>query len=271
MTANLCGGWDNIMGHLHDKVALITGGTSGIGAGTVRHFRSAGAEVVFTGSNAEAAAKICAETGACFVAQRVEDPAGWPAVMDEIQHRFERLDIAFANAGTEKGDADIEHVTLEGWQAILAINLTGVMLTVQNAVRMMRGNPGGPKGSIILNSSMNAQRPLGNYVAYSTTKGALIALAKSTAVHCAQSKTAIRCNSIHPGVVETEMIRAIIDGAPDPAAVRAQFEAMAPLGRMAQVDEVAALVAFLGSDAAAFISGSEYGIDGATNAGMMGV
>jgi 3(or 17)beta-hydroxysteroid dehydrogenase len=258
-------------GRLAGKVALITGGTSGIGAGTVRYFRREGAEVVFTGSNAEAAARICGETGAVFVPQRVEDPDGWPAVMDMIRDRFGRLDIAFANAGTEKGDADIENVSFEGWQSILAINLTGVMLTVQNAVRMMRANPGGPTGSIVLNSSMNAQRPLGNYVAYSTTKGALIALAKSTAVHCAQSKTAIRCNSIHPGVVETEMIRAIIDGAPDPAAVRAQFEAMAPMGRMAQVEEVAALVAFLGSDEAAFISGSEYGIDGATNAGMMGV
>lgn len=271
MAANPSGDWDSDMGQLQGKVALITGGTSGIGAGTVRHFRREGAEVVFTGSNAEAAAKICAETGAHFVAQRVQDPAAWPTVMEEIQRRFGRLDIAFANAGTEKGDADIENVTFEGWQEILGINLTGVMLTVQNAVRMMRTNPDGPKGSIILNSSMNAQRPLGNYVAYSTTKGALIALAKSTAMHCAQSKTAIRCNSIHPGVVETEMIRAIIDGAPDPVAVRGQFEAMAPMGRMAQVEEVAALVAFLGSDAAAFISGSEYGIDGATNAGMMGV
>lgn len=259
------------MTDLSGKVALITGGTSGIGAATVRHLRSLGAEVLFTGSNAEAAAKLCDETGAHFVAAKVQDPAAWPAVMAETQNRWGRLDIAFANAGTEKGDADIETVTFEGWQSILEINLTGVMLTVQHAVRAMRANPGGASGSIILNSSMNAQRPLGNYVAYSTTKGALIALAKSTAVHCAQAKTRIRCNSIHPGVVETEMIRSIIDGAPDPAAVRAQFEAMAPMGRMAQVDEVAALVAFLGSDAAAFISGSEYAIDGATNAGMMGV
>ena len=256
---------------LTTKTALITGGTSGIGAATVRHLRSLGTEVLFTGSNAAAAAKLCAETGAHFLAARVQDPAAWPAVMGEIQSRWGRLDIAFANAGTERGDADIEAVSFDGWQSILDINLTGVMLTVQNAVRAMRANPGGPTGSIILNSSMNAQRPLGNYVTYSTTKGALIALAKSTAVHCAQSKTAIRCNSIHPGVVETEMIRSIIDGAPDPAAARAQFESMAPMGRMAQVEEVAALVAFLGSDAAAFISGSEYAIDGATNAGIMGV
>lgn len=256
---------------LKGKVALITGGTSGIGRGTVRRLRSEGAEVIFTGSNSDAAASLCAETGAVFVAHRVENPDGWPELMEGLAARYGRLDIAFANAGTEKGDADIEHVSHDAWQTIIGINLTGVMLTVQHAVRAMRANPGGASGSIILNSSMNAQRPLGNYITYSTTKGALIALAKSTAVYCAQAKTAIRCNTIHPGVVETEMIRSIIDGAPDPAAVRAQFEAMAPMGRMAQVEEIAALVAFLGSDEAAFISGSEYGIDGATNAGMMGV
>jgi NAD(P)-dependent dehydrogenase (short-subunit alcohol dehydrogenase family) len=118
---------------------------------------------------------------------------------------------------------------------------------------------------------MNAYRPMANYIAYSTTKAALIALGKSVALHCANAGTRIRCNTIHPGVVETEMIRGVIDRAPDPAAARAQFEGMAPLRRMAQVSEVAALVAFLASDEAAFVSGSEYGIDGASTAGMMGV
>jgi 3(or 17)beta-hydroxysteroid dehydrogenase len=90
-------------------------------------------------------------------------------------------------------------------------------------------------------------------------------------MHCANQGTKIRCNTIHPGVVETDMIRGVIDRAPDPKAARAQFESMAPLGRMARVEEIAALVAFLASDEASFISGSEYGIDGATTAGMMGV
>jgi NAD(P)-dependent dehydrogenase (short-subunit alcohol dehydrogenase family) len=153
----------------------------------------------------------------------------------------------------------------------MAVNLTGVMLTAQAAVRAMRANPGGPTGSIIINSSMSAYRPMGNFVAYSTSKGALIALTKSVAIHCANAGTRIRCNSIHPGVVETDLIRNVIERAPDPAAARAQFESMAPLKRMARVEEVAALVAFLACDEAAFISGSEYGIDGATTAGMMGV
>jgi NAD(P)-dependent dehydrogenase (short-subunit alcohol dehydrogenase family) len=256
---------------LAGKVALITGGTSGIGAGTVRRFRAEGAKVVFTGSNEAAASALVAETGATFVAQRVQDPAEWPGLMDRIKADHGRLDIAFANAGVETGDGDIENVPFDAWQHVVGINLTGVMLTLQHAIRAMRANPDGPTGSIIVNSSMSAYRPLANFVGYSTTKGALIALTKSSALYCANEKTQIRCNSIHPGVVETEMIKNVIARSPDPAAAQAQFNGMAPIGRMAQVEEVAALVTFLASDEAAFISGSEYGIDGASTAGMMGV
>jgi 3(or 17)beta-hydroxysteroid dehydrogenase len=256
---------------LEGKVALVTGGTSGIGAGAVRRLAADGARVVFTGSNREAADRISAETGASFYAHRVQEAAAWSALTENILNRFGRLDVAFANAGIEAGDGSVESITIDGWNAILAVNLTGVMLTAQAAVRTMRKNPGRATGSIIINSSMSAYRPMGNFIAYSTTKGALIALSKSVAIHCANQGTKIRCNSIHPGVVETDMIRGVIDRAPDPKAARAQFEGMAPLKRMAQVEEVAALVAFLASDEASFISGSEYGIDGATTAGMMGV
>ena len=256
---------------LAGKVALVTGGTSGIGAGTVKRLAEDGARVVFTGSNREAAARVEADTGATFYAQRVDDPAGWPVLLDSVSKTHGRLDIAFANAGIEGGDASVESITIEGWNRIVAVNLTGVMLTAQAAVRLMRKNPGGPTGSIIINSSMSAYRPMGNFVAYSTTKGALIALGQSVAMHCANQGTKIRCNTIHPGVVETDMIRGVIDRSPDPKAARAQFEGMAPLRRMARVEEIAALVAFLASDEASFISGSQYGIDGASTAGMMGV
>jgi NAD(P)-dependent dehydrogenase (short-subunit alcohol dehydrogenase family) len=237
----------------------------------VLRFTADGAQVAFTGSNQEAAATLSKKTGATFYASRVEDAASWPAVMDGILARYGRLDIAFANAGIAAGDGSVESITIDGWNGIVAVNLTGVMLTVQAAVRAMRRNPGGPTGSIIINSSMSAYRPMGNFVAYSTTKGALIALSKSAAIYCANEGTQIRCNTIHPGVVETDLIRTVIDQAPEPKAARAQFENMAPLKRMARVDEVAALVAYLASDEASFISGSEYGIDGATTAGMMGV
>lgn len=258
-------------GRFHGKVALITGGTSGIGAGTVRRLASEGAKVVFTGSNAALAEVLSAETGAQFVAHRVENAAAWDSLMAQIKAEHGRLDVAFANAGIETGDSNVADITLEAWERVMGVNLTGVMLTIQHAIRAMQANPDGAAGSIIVNSSMNAYRPMANYVAYSTSKAALIALVKSSALHCANLKTKIRVNSIHPGVVETELIKGVIARSPDAAAAQAQFNAMAPMGRMAQVEEVAALVAFLASDEAGFISGSEYGIDGASTAGMMGV
>ncbi len=259
------------MGRLDGKVALVTGGTGGIGAAAVARLSADGARVIFTGSNAAAAERVTAETGAEFVAARVDDVAAWGPLMEGIAARHGRLDIAFANAGIEGGDGSVESITMEGWGTILDVNLTGVMLTCRAAIGAMRANPGGPSGSIIVNSSMSAYKPMGNFIAYSTTKGALIALTKSVAIHCANQGTPIRCNSIHPGVVETDMIRSIIDKSEDPAAARAAYNGMAPMGRMGRVEEIAALVAFLASDDAAFISGSEYSIDGASTAGMMGV
>jgi 3(or 17)beta-hydroxysteroid dehydrogenase len=255
---------------LDGKVALVTGGTSGIGAGVVRRLSVQGAKVVFTGSKADVGAALAAETGGRFVSHRVEDVAGWAALMDVVMGEYGRLDIAFANAGTEQGDASIEDVSIESWTKLVGINQTGVMLTVQNAIRAMVKNEGAT-GSIIINSSMNAARPLGNYVTYSTTKAAVVALAKSAAVYCGQKGYKIRVNSILPGVVETDLIRAIMDSQPDPAAVRAIYEGMAPMKRMAQVEEVAGLVAYLASDEAGFVSGADITIDGATTAGMMGV
>jgi 3(or 17)beta-hydroxysteroid dehydrogenase len=256
---------------LQGKVALVTGGTSGIGAGTVRRLVAEGAKVVFTGSKAAAAQALCDETGASFQAHRVEDAAAWPGLMETILAAHGRLDIAFANAGTEAGDGSVEDIAIEGWNTVIGVNQTGVMLTIQHAIRAMKRNPDGPAGSIVINSSMNANRAMGNWVAYSVSKAAVVALTKSAAIHCGNQGYKIRVNAILPGVVETAMITNLIDSSADPAAMRAGYESMSPMKRMARVEEVAGLVAYLASDEAAFISGGEYLIDGATTAGMNGL
>src|SRR5262245_14640011 len=102
------------MGRLEGKVALVTGGTSGIGAGSVRRLVAEGARVVFTGSKAELAAELSAETGAQFRPHRVQEAAAWPGLIDGILRDYGRLDIAFANAGTEAGDASIEDIAIDG-------------------------------------------------------------------------------------------------------------------------------------------------------------
>ena len=255
---------------LQDKVALITGGTNGIGKATVYGMTQQGAKVVFTGNNAEAGAEIAAETGAVFVQHAVQDVAGWDAVKATVREQFGRLDITFSNAGTNAGDSDIETVEVDAWKNLLDINLTGMMLAIKASIELMKeilisG------GSIILNSSINGILALAGDVTYSTTKGALRLLAKSTAVHLAKTGTGIRCNSIHPGVIETPLIQGAIDGAPDPAAARGMLEGIAPMGRLGSMEEIVSLVMYLASDDARFVTGSEIVIDGGSTAGLPGV
>ncbi|MEC8178891.1 MAG: SDR family oxidoreductase [Pseudomonadota bacterium] len=256
---------------LAGKVALVTGGTSGIGAGTVARLRNDGAQVFFTGRNEDAGSEIAGQTGATFIRHEVSDVDGWADVIAQIRDAHGRLDIAFANAGMERGDGSVEDISLDGWNGILAVNQTGVMLTVQHAIRAMRDNPDGPNGSIIINSSMNANRAMGNFVAYSVTKAAVVALAKSAAIHCGNQGYKIRVNAILPGVVETALISNLIASNENPEAMRTGYAGMSPLKRMGEVEEIAALVSFLGSDEAAFISGADLTIDGASTAGMMGL
>ncbi len=258
-------------GKLAGKVALITGGTSGIGKAAVEGFTKEGAGVVFTGNNQEAGNAIAAATGAIYVQHAVQDVSGWERVKQTVRDRFGRLDIAFANAGTNAGDSDIESVTVDAWQNLLDINLTGPMLTVKSSVELMRANPEGSGGSIVINSSINGILALAGDVTYSTTKGALRLLAKSSAVHLAREKTNIRVNTIHPGVIETALIKGAIDGAPDPAAARGMLENIAPVGRMGSMAEVVSLLMYLASDESKFMTGSEIVIDGASTAGLPGV
>ena len=258
-------------GKLEGKVALITGGTNGIGKAAVQGLTEQGAKVVFTGNNVDAGNQISTETGAVFVQHAVQDVAGWAAVKAAVRDNYGRLDLAFANAGTNAGDSDIETVEVDAWKNLVDINLTGPMLTIKAAIELMKANPEGSGGSIVLNSSINGILALADDVTYSTTKGALRLLARSTAVYLAKHKTNIRCNSIHPGVIETPLIEGAIGGAPDPVAARNMLENIAPVGRMGRMDEVVSLLIYLASDESQFMTGSEVVIDGGSTAGLPGV
>ena len=251
-------------GRLQGKVAVVTGGASGIGAATVRRFRQEGAEVVIADVQTDLGNKLASETGAVFQQHDVTNEAQWKDLMAMVAKRFGRLDVMFNNAGVLGGGKSIIDMDTATWQRVTAINQTGVMWGCQHAIALMQKNPGGSSGSIINTASTTSYAGLANDLAYCTTKGAVRILTKSVAAWCARYKTNIRCNSIHPGPIETPIFAQAVPPGTDLAPVMEVVGNMAPMGRMGKPEEVAALVTFLASDEAPYMNGSELLIDGAT-------
>ena len=251
------------MNRLRDKVAVITGGASGIGAAAARRFAAEGAMVVVADVQTALGAQVAKEVGGLFVELDGADDDAWSELTRAIEARYGRLDVVFNNAGIVSGQS-IEDVELETWNRVIGVNLTGVMLGCRHGIALMRRNPGGPRGSLINTASTAAYAALPGDAAYSATKSAVRLLTKSVAAHCAKAGYNIRCNSLHPGATETPILRPALDAAPEMLAL---FHAMSPLGRMGTPDEIAAMALFLASDEASYVTGAEFLVDG----GMMSV
>lgn len=248
-------------GRLQDKVCLVTGGASGIGEATCRLFAEEGAHVVVTDLQEAAGAALAEEIGGSWRHQDTSDEAQWIETVDEIVATHGRLDVLVNNAGVFRG-ATIEDTDRDLWDAVIAVNLTGVMLGCREAIRAMKANPGGPKGSIVNVSSITGYVGLASGAAYTASKGGVRLLTKSIAVHCARTYRTIRCNSVHPGAIDTPMNQAAFDASGDPVGMRAMFEAVQPIGRMTAPEEVAAGILYLASDEASSATGTELLIDG---------
>jgi 3(or 17)beta-hydroxysteroid dehydrogenase len=246
---------------LAGKTALVTGGASGIGLALAQRFALEGAHVVIGDVDAAAGERACAETpNFAFERLDVTDDQAWQAVTDGVAARYGRLDILVNNAGII-AVASIESITLETWRRVQSVNVDGTFLGCRHGVRVMK-----ERGGVILNmSSVSGIVGGHNLVAYNAAKGAVRLLTKSVALHCARQGYGIRCNSIHPGFVETRMLDDIADGR-DPEALREKLRAGVPLGRNAEPSEIAALTAYLASDEAAFVTGAEFVIDGGVTA-----
>ncbi|QUD90513.1 glucose 1-dehydrogenase [Phenylobacterium montanum] len=248
-------------GRLSGKVALVTGAASGIGADCARLLAREGARVVVTDVQAEKGGAVAAEVGGDFALHDVADEAQWTSVIGGIVERHGRLDVLINNAGVFVPQT-IEDCELETWNKVLSVNLTGVMLGCKHAVRAMKSNPGGPKGSIVNVSSITGFIGLASAAAYTASKGGVRLLTKSVAVHCARSYRDIRCNSLHPGAIDTPMNQAAFDASGDPEGTRAFFSSVQPIGRMASSLEMANCALFLASDEASFVTGTELVADG---------
>jgi NAD(P)-dependent dehydrogenase (short-subunit alcohol dehydrogenase family) len=250
------------MGRLDGKVALISGGARGQGATETLLFTREGAKLVLgdildaEGRQVEATARA-ADGEATYVHLDVTNEGNWQAAVDTTVQRYGKLDILVNNAGILLRKA-IEDMTVEEWDRIMAINLKGVFLGTKHAIPAMRRAGG---GSIInISSTAGLVGSPGGSSAYIATKGGVRLFTKATAIQ--HAKDNIRCNSVHPGPIATEMIKDTLEN-PD---LWAQRLRRLPLGRAGTPEDVAYGVLYLASDESSYVTGSELVIDGGTTA-----
>jgi NAD(P)-dependent dehydrogenase (short-subunit alcohol dehydrogenase family) len=252
------------MGRVQDKVALVTGGASGIGLATSGLLAAEGARVVIGDIDREAAERAVRRIGAAasFQPLDVAREDDWIAATDAIVRDLGRLDVLVNNAGVVLLK-DIEATTLAEWRDLMAVNHDGVFLGCKHAVRVMKERGG---GAIVNISSVAGLIGHPALAAYCASKGGVRLLTKSVALHCARRGYNIRCNSVHPSFVDTPMLEGMLGQTGDAAKTRSGWSAAAPLGRLAQPAEIARTILFLASDEAAFTTGAEVVIDGGMTA-----
>jgi 2-keto-3-deoxy-L-fuconate dehydrogenase len=254
------------MFRLDNKVALITGGASGIGAATARAFVEQGARVVIGDLNEAAGAALAQELGERAVAVRLDvtDAASAQGAVAEAVRRFGRLDTLVTCAGIGYVGT-IEETPEHEWAKLFAVNVTGTYLCCAAAVPAMLGQePRG--GSIITIGSVAGQVAVSRRFGYCATKGAVIALSKSIAVDYAG--TGLRCNCICPGTVYSPFVESYLDRFHRDTKEQTitELHARQPIGRMGRPDEIAGLAVYLASDESGFMTGSAVTIDGGLTA-----
>ena len=261
-------------GQVAGKVALVTGGASGIGQAIAELLAEEGASVVVADVDELKGPEVVAgikKAGrdAVFLQQDVTSEPRWSEVVAEIARRFGKLDVLVSNAGIGIGAASVVDMSLADWRRQTAINLDGVFLSVKYCLPLMRKTGG---GSIIMMSSLAGLRGSATLAGYSATKGGVRLFAKSVAMECASVGDGIRVNSVHPGIIETPIWGKIPAGAAAsgqnaPIDFAELARLATPLGRPGQAREIAQGVLYLASDASSYVTGSELVIDGGMFAG----
>jgi len=244
---------------LDRKVALITGGSRGIGAAAVRMFVAAGAQVLFNyekaRDKAEQLARDLGEGRCATVACNLAGTETARTLVDATVKRFGRLDILVANHGVwPPDDAPIDQLSDAQWRATVAINLDSVFALVKHSVGQMKKQKG--PGHVVLVSSTAGQRGEAFHCDYAATKGALISMVKGLSTELAGD--GIHVNCVAPGWVETDMSTPALS---DPK-TRAEVFSKIPLGRVAKPEEIAAPILFLCTEHAGFITGEIFNVNG---------
>jgi NAD(P)-dependent dehydrogenase (short-subunit alcohol dehydrogenase family) len=249
-------------GRVDGKVALVTGGASGLGAESARRLAREGAKVVLTDLAAEAGQAVADEIAAAggtaaFLPQDVTDDARWAEVVETVMGRFGRLDVLVNSAGVGSGGQPILEATLEGWRRITSINLDGTFLGVKTVAPVMVA---AGRGSIINLSSILGKVGLPGASAYCASKGGVALLTKAVALELAPA--GVRVNSVHPGFIETPMVLNALRESENENAMRGLIVSRHAVGRLGAPREIADAIVFLASDESSFMTGSEVVVDG---------
>jgi 3(or 17)beta-hydroxysteroid dehydrogenase len=252
-------------GQLSGQVAIVTGGASGIGKAAVKLLAEDGATVIVADIQP-------GQPGpARFVQHDVTSVAAWKTLLADVLRREGRLDIMVNNAGISGGLGNVENTTVEAWRKVEAINSEGVFLGCKYAIEGMKATSSGKptsKGSIVNVSSIAGLIGSAGPTAYTASKGAVRLLTKSVALYCAEKKYDIRCNSVHPGGVDTAIFNPLWQAMGHEAG-KALIGTFHPIGRMAEPSELGQVILFLASDRSSFLTGTEIVADGAVTAGLM--
>jgi len=243
-------------GRLNGKIALVTGGASGLGEAIARRYAAEGASVIIADIDEAGGKAVAGDIGGRFVVLDVTTEDSWHAALATC----DRLDVLVNNAGiTTVGS--IESLSLADFRVMLDIDLIGVFLGCKLAIPLMKTHG----GSIINMSSLCGVRAQADLVGYNAAKAAVSHLTKSAALHYAKEAYGIRCNSIHPGAIHTPILDKVMAQVDDPKALYDGWVSTHPIGRLGKPEEIAAMAVYLASDESAFTTGAEMRVDGGSS------
>ena len=244
------------MGKLEGKIALVTGGNSGIGLASAKQFVNEGAYVFITGRRDRELAAAVKEIGRNIAGEQgdVSNLADLDRLFAQIKREKGRLDIVFANAGTAQL-ASLDKITEQHYDAIFNVNVKGLVFTVQKALALM---PDG--GSIVLNASIFGSKGPAGWSVYSATKAAVRSFARTWTADLKDRR--IRVNAVSAGFTDTPGLGGLLDASGAGEQRRKTMSDLVPLGRFATPDEIAKAVVFLASDDSSYVTGTELFVDG---------
>ena len=253
------------MNRLDGKVAFLSGAARGIGGATAKLMASVGAKVAIGDVLDERGRQTAKEIGdsAIYVHLDVTSEASWAAAMDATVEKFGKIDVLVNNAGIFNGKG-VEEASLDDWHKLVAVNLTGVVLGTRAALPHLKKT----KGNIVNLASIAGLVGSQLDPLYSLTKGGVTLFTKSTALEFGRKGYGIRVNSIHPGLIETDMgektfvMRAQQQGTNDTEKARQATLGLHPIGRLGVADDIAKGIVFLASDDASFMTGAGLVVDG---------